>query len=312
MNLPKIDIVIPIFNEEDCLPELVRRLTAMMDSTPQYLWHVILVNNGCADSSGDLIRLAATEDTRFTSVTLIRNFGTEGGILAGLSVADGDASITMQADLEDPPELIPMMLERWNEGAKYVYGRVASRKHLPRWRTQLTRLYYAVASRLSEGAVVPNASDFRLMDSSLRKILLSINEQNLFLRGLVNWAGFPSAAIDFERDARFAGETKFDVRKAIGFALRGVLSQSSKPLRALTTIGTLMTFASLCGLLVVTYRALFLSVPFAGFGTIVGLQFLFFGLTTIFLGLISEYVALIYTESRPRPHFIIESVYRNP
>lgn len=306
----RVDIVIPIYNEEGCLHELAKRLKSVMDATSEYDWNVILVENGSVDSSGTIVRAIADKDSRFTSLSLVRNFGTEGGILAGLSISTGDAVITMQADLEDPPEIIPRLLEEWRGGSKYVFGRVSSRRHLPKWRTFLTKHYYRLANWASDGAVTPNASDFRLLDSSLRSVLLSINEQNLFLRGLVNWAGFPHSSVDFERAERFAGETKFDVKKVVGFAFRGILSQSSKPLRVLTALGAVTSFFSFIGLVVLAYRALFLSVPFAGFGTIVGLQVLFFGLTTLFLGLLAEYVALIYTEVRPRPHFVISETYR--
>lgn len=305
-----VDVVVPIYNEEDCIPELVKRLTAVMDSVPSVNWNVLLIENGCTDSSSELIKMACDSDLRFRCVHLVRNFGTEGGILAGLSEATGDAVVTMQADLEDPPELIPEMINVWRSGFKYVYGRVRGRDHLPLWRKLLTNVYYRLAGWLSDGSVTPNASDFRLMDKSLYQLVVSIREQNLFLRGLVNWARFPSQGIDFERDARFAGETKFSLRKVILFAFRGILAQSSKPLRLLTLAGLVLSVTSMVGLSALCYRALFLSVPFPGYGTIVGLQVLFFGLTIVFIGLVAEYIALIYNEVRPRPHFIIESTYQ--
>lgn len=303
---PSISVVIPIFNEEECIPELVHRLSDVMDGESDIAWRVVLVDNGSTDQSADLIRDACDSDDRFASVRLVRNFGTEGGILAGLSVVDGDAAVTMQADLEDPPELIPQMIAAWRAGSSHVYGRVASRDDLSLFRRTLTAVYYKLASWLTNEIVTPNASDFRLMDRSLYRLVVSIRERNVFLRGLVNWARFPSTGIDFDRGSRFAGQTKFSVTKTVPFAFRGILAQSPKPLRLFTALGFIVSGLSALALMVLCIRALFFSVSFPGFGTIVGLQFLFFGFTTLFIGLVSEYVALIYDEVRPRPQFIID------
>jgi polyisoprenyl-phosphate glycosyltransferase len=301
-----VDVVIPVYNEEDCLPELARRLAAVMDGSPGYAWRVLLVENGSTDSSSAVIQGIAASDPRFVEVPLVRNFGTEGGILAGLAVTRADAAVTMQADLEDPPELIPTMLQEWEKGAYYVYASVASRERQPLWRRLMTASYYRVASWASNGSIVKNASDFRLLDRHLYTILNDIQEQNLFLRGLVTWAGFPSAAVPFSRGERYAGESKFKLSSAAFFASLGILSQSTKPLRFITGVGLVLSSLSLLALAVLTIRAFTAGVPFAGFGTIVGLQILFFGLTMVFLGLVSEYIALIYREVRPRPHFILK------
>ena len=299
-----VDIVIPVYNEEACIPELVRRLKMLMDGSPDYRWQVLLVENGSTDGSAGLIAAASNDDARFVAVTLVRNFGTEGGILAGMAASQADAIVTMQADLEDPPELIPKMLDEWEAGAKYVYARVASRSRQPLWRRIMTKGYYSLASWASNGAIVQNASDFRLLDKALYTLLLSIQEQNLFLRGVVTWAGFPTASVPFERGDRFGGETKFRLRSAITFASLGILGQTTKPLRFITLLGAILSLLSFVALLILVYNAFSTGVPFAGFGTLVGLQILFFGLTMVFLGLVAEYIALIYREVRPRPHFI--------
>lgn len=309
--MPTVDIVIPVFNEEDCLPELARRLAAVMDAHPEHTWTAVLVENGSADRSAEIITDICRADARFTQISLVRNFGAEGGILAGLSVSKADATVTMQADLEDPPELIPTMLEKWQQGALYVYASVSKREGAPLWRRLVTSLYYRFASWASDGAITPNASDYRLMDRSLRELVSSISEQNLFLRGIVTWAGFPSASVAFERGERFGGSTKFRLLPAMGFATKGVLAQSNKPLRLITALGFILSVASAVGLLYLVWAAFFRSVPFGGFGTIVGLQVLFFGLTMLFLGLVAEYIALIYREVRPRPHFVIQKSGNN-
>ena len=303
--MPSVDVIVPVYNEEACILELGRRLAAVMDSAPDYEWRIVLVENGSMDQSSALIRGLSERDSRFHELQLIRNFGTEGGILAGLAAATADVAITMQADLEDPPELIPEMLAAWRRGALYVYASVQGREHLPAWRRAMTSAYYRLASWASDGGITPNASDYRLLDRQLYELINNIPEQNLFLRGLVTWAGFPSAAVPFSRGMRFAGETKFRLRSVIGFASRGILAQSAKPLKLITGFGAILSALSVVGLIVLTWGALFRSVPFGGFGTIVGLQVLFFGLTMLILGLVSEYIALIYIEVRPRPHFIV-------
>lgn len=303
-EMTTVDIVIPVYNEEECLPELARRLSGVMDGSPEYRWRVMLVENGSIDRSAEVIAEICSADGRFEQLSLVRNFGAEGGILAGMTASDADVTVTMQADLEDPPELIPQMLDAWRNGALYVYASVSSRETLPLWRRVITPIYYKLASWASDGAITPNASDYRLMDRSLREVVLSISEQNLFLRGVVTWAGFPSAAIPFERGQRYGGATKFRFLPALGFATRGMLAQSNKPLRAMTLIGAALVAASVVGLVYLVWAAFFRSVPFGGFGTIVGLQVLFFGLTMVFLGLVAEYIALIYREVRPRPHFV--------
>lgn len=302
---PSVDVVIPVYNEAACLPELGRRLSQVMDDHPEYGWRIMLVENGSMDESSALIQQIAERDPRFVEVSLVRNFGTEGGILAGLAAATADVAVTMQADLEDPPELIPEMLKAWQGGALYVYASVEGREHQPFWRRAMTSAYYRIAAWASDGSITPNASDYRLLDRHLYELVNSIGEQNLFLRGLVTWAGFPSAAVPFSRGKRYAGETKFRLSKVLGFASRGILSQSSKPLRFITGLGALLSVLSIVGLLLLAWGAFYRSVPFGGFGTIVGLQILFFGLTMVFLGLVAEYIALIYTEVRPRPHFIL-------
>lgn len=301
-----IDIVIPLYNESGCIPELGRRLIRVMNDNPRYIWRVIMVENGSHDDTAFQIGLLAKLDSRIHMIKLIRNFGTEGGILAGLSEAKADVAVTMQGDLEDPPELIPSLMREWENGALHVYASIGGRKHLPLWRRTATAGYYRFAAWASDGSIVPNASDFRLLDRRLYVFLRSVPDQNVFLRGLVSWADFPSASVPMMREKRYAGETKFRLGRVVVFALRGILIQSSKPLALLTVVGLLLSAASALGLLYLLWHSLVQGVPFAGFGTLVGLQLLFFGLTMIILGLIGEYLSLVYREVRPRPRFIIK------
>lgn len=304
-----VEVVIPIFNEAECIEELFLRLRGVADTLELSL-RVIFVENGSTDDSRAILERLCALDARFSCLVLVRNFGMEGGIIAGLSRAEADAVITMQGDLEDPPELIPEMIEAWQAGSKLVYGEVLTRHKISIFRRLATRSYYAIAGSLTEGAIVKNASDFRLMDRSLYKIVVQLADQNLFMRELVHWPGMASTSVPFSRGERVGGASKFSTHRAFGFAVRGILTQTARPLRWLSMLGLATTVASFFGLAGLAFFALTRGVPFAGFGTLVGLQFLFAGIFMLSLGLISEYLIFIYKEVRPRPLFIVESAKR--
>jgi glycosyltransferase involved in cell wall biosynthesis len=305
MNAQRIDVVIPIFNEESAIHDLVSRIRASLDQVPDIDWRLILVENGCTDFSHNAIQQEMAKEPRIVEVRLIRNFGMEGGLLAGLSIADGDACVMMQGDLEDPPELIPHLIHEWQQGNDVVYGEVSSRRSLPVWRRFFTAAFYRIANYLTNGAIRPNASDFRLISRPVRDFIVATPDQNLFLRSLVMWPSIKTKSIAFERGQRHSGTTKFRASRAIFFSIIGMLGQSIKPLRFISLLGLLAFIGSLAGLTILTARALFWSVPFAGFGTIVGFQVLFFGILMLSLGVVSEYVAMIFQEVRPRPRYII-------
>jgi glycosyltransferase involved in cell wall biosynthesis len=308
MKNERLDVVIPIFNEEDAIHALVSRIRNSLDKVNGIEWRLILVENGSTDSSHDRIQCEMETEPRITEVRLLRNFGMEGGLLAGLSIAGGDACVMMQGDLEDPPELIPKMLDEWRKGNDVVYGEVTSRNSVALWRRIMTASFYRIAKFLTNGVIRPNASDYRLISRPVRDFLVSTPDQALFLRSLVMWPSTRTKGIPFERGKRHSGVTKFRPGKAIFFSLVGVFSQSLKPLRFITLLGITAFIGSLIGLAILMIRALFWSVPFAGFGTIVGFQVLFFGILMLALGVVSEYVAMIFQEVRPRPHYLIDSI----
>lgn len=303
--------MVPIFNEEGAIRALVERIRSNLDKVENLTWRLILVENGCTDASHQVIQDEMVTEKRITEVRLIRNFGMEGGLLAGLSVSDGDACVMMQGDLEDPPELIPELIREWRNGHDVVYGQVSSRSSIPVWRRIFTAAFYSLAKFLTDGLIKPNASDFRLVSRQVREFLVSTSDQGLFLRSLVMWPSDKTVAVPFVRGQRHSGETKFHAGRAILFSLIGMLGQSIKPLRLITLLGFIAFFGSVTGLAILTARALFWSVPFAGFGTIVGFQVLFFGLLMLAIGVVSEYIAMIFQEVRPRPRFIILQIHQS-
>ena len=300
-----VEVVIPIYNESDCLDELFSRLRRALDAAVVSV-QVTFVENGSTDDSRRKLRAFCATDRRFSTLILLRNFGMEGGVMAGVSRSSADAVITMQGDLEDPPELINQMITEWLDGSRLVYGEVLSRGKLSLMRTLLTKAYYKLASKMSGGAIIENASDFRLMDRQVYRLVVELADQNLFMRSLVNWAGVRSTAVPFVRGERVGGTSKFRTRAAVGFAFRGILTQTVRPLRWLAVIGFLAMLASIAGIAILAVVAFTTGFPFAGFGTLVGLQCLLFGIVMLSLGLISEYLVFIYKEVRPRPLFVVD------
>jgi dolichol-phosphate mannosyltransferase len=307
-----IDVIVPAYNEADCIEELVRRLRAVFDSEPAYEWRAIIVENGSSDATWELLRPLADSDQRICAVRLARNFRMDGGLTAGLDHATADAVVFMTADLQDPPEAIPTFVREWERGAHNVYGRVTERRGTGPIRRMNSHLFYWLADNLSDGLLTRNASDFRLMDRALYETVRRMDERNRFMRGLVAWAGFESVAVPVARPPRFAGESKAHTFQVLSLASKGIFAHSYKPLRLITIVGFLACFAAAVALVVLVINAFAQGVPFAGFGTIVAMLLLIFGLLALMLGVIAEYIALIYEEVKRRPNFVVQETLGIP
>ena len=301
----RIEVVVPAYNEEDCIQELAARLLAVFDANPEYDWNTIIVENGSADATWSLLQDAANSDSRIKVLRLARNFGMDGGLTAGLSYATGDAVVFMTADLQDPPEAIPEFVREWEAGFDNVYGLVTERQGTGPVRKMNSQIFYWLAGSLSDGKLVRNASDFRLMDRRLYESLRDMDERNRFMRGLVAWTGFESRAVPVARPPRFGGESKAHTRKVLGLAVKGIFAHSYKPLHFITLVGMVASAVAVIALAVLVYNAFANGVPFAGYGTIVALLLLIFGLLSLMLGVIAEYISLIYEEVKRRPNFIV-------
>lgn len=301
----KIQLIIPAYNESDCIEELVTRLTAVFDQEQDYDFEALIIENGSTDDTMEKLLAAHTADSRFKIVQLARNFRMDGGLTAGLSVADGDAVVLMTADLQDPPELIPTFLRKWEEGYENVYGIVTKRTGTNPIRKMNSQLFYWLAGRLTDDRITKNASDFRLLDRAAYEAVRSMEERNRFVRGLVSWVGFRSIGVPMVREERFAGESKAYTFKVIDLAFKGIFAHSYVPLRLITILGFLVSALALVALVFFLVRTLTLGVPFDGFGTLVCLMLIGFGAITLVLGVLGEYVGLIYEEVKQRPNFII-------
>ncbi len=300
-----ISIIAPAYNEQDSIPELARRLREVFAASPEYDFEVIVVENGSCDATWERLQVECSADPRFKALQLSRNFGADGGITAGLSCATGDAAVLMVADLQDPPEMITSFLKKWEEGYENIYGVVTRRVGSSALRRVNSQLFYWLINKLTGGSFPRNASDFRLVD---RKVYESVNrmpERNRFLRGMFFWSGFRSIGLEHERPARFAGESKASTAHVVGLAVRGILSYSYVPLRLITYVGMGISAFAFTFLIYLVYRAFAYGVPFAGYGTIMGVMLLMFGFLFTMLGVVAEYVGLIYDEVKERPNFVV-------
>ena len=305
MSKKLISLIIPAYNEEDCVDELFNRLDAVFATEPQYDFEVVIVENGSIDSTWVKLQAIAEKDSRFKILKLSRNFRMDGGLTAGLDFIKGDACVLMTADLQDPPELIPQFLRYWEQGYENIFGVITKREGTGPIRTMNSKLFYWLAGKLTDGRIPRNASDFRLVDRKVYEAVKSMTERNRFVRGLFAWAGFNSIGVPMERPPRFGGVSNAHTLKVLDLAFKGIFAHSYKPLRLITVFGFLLSGLSFISIVPLFFLWLFVGVPFAGFGTLVGLFLLVFGIVSLMLGILSEYVGLIYEEVKARPNYVV-------
>lgn len=300
-----ISVVIPAYNEEECVDELARRLSSIFQQEVKYDFEVFIIENGSIDGTWDKLRVIAQTDKRFKILRLSRNFRMDGGLTAGLDYISGDACILMTADLQDPPELIPSFLRLWEEGWENIYGVVKKRGGTGPIRRMNSALFYWLAGKLTDGRLPRNASDFRLVDKKVYVAVREMKERNRFVRGLFAWAGFKSIGVPMERPPRFGGISNAHTFKVLDLAFKGIFAHSYKPLRFITIFGLLLSFFSFVSIIPLLFVWLVQGVPFAGFGTLVSLFLLILGFLSLMLGIVSEYVGMIYEEAKGRPNYIV-------
>ena len=305
MSKKLISLNIPAYNEEDCVDELFTRLKNIFETEPQYDFEVVIVENGSLDSTWAKLQNIAGQDRRFKILKLSRNFRMDGGLTAGLEYIKGDACVLMTADLQDPPELIPQFLRYWEQGYENIYGVITKREGTGPIRTMNSKLFYWLAGKLTDGRIPRNASDFRLVDKKVYVAVKGMTERNRFVRGLFAWAGFSSIGVPMERPPRFGGVSNAHTLKVLDLAFKGIFAHSYKPLRLITVFGFILSALSFISILPLFFLWLFVGVPFAGFGTLVGLFLLVFGIVSLMLGILSEYVGLIYEEVKARPNYVV-------
>lgn len=302
---PLISVAIPAFNEADNIPELLTRLTNVLNGfKDRYDYEIVVCENGSTDDSHRLLKEHQTAIPDLRIVRLSRNFHMEGGMMAALSHVRGDLCVIMSADLQDPPELIPQMIEKWEQGLDHVYT-VITYRHGESWfRRQAAEIFYWLIDRISDTPVPRNSSDFRLVDRQMYEAFNALPEKYRMVRATWGWLGFSSESIEYERPPRANGKSSFNPFVTAGFAVRGMLASSLTPLKIIPIFGLSLSLLSFLGLVFSMVRALVFGVPFAGFGTIISLVFLMFGLLFLMLSVLAEYTGMIYLEARGRPSFV--------
>jgi glycosyltransferase involved in cell wall biosynthesis len=303
---PTVTVVIPIFNEEAVLPELLTRLTAVFDANPTAQWEALLVDDGSRDRSTELIRAHAGRDPRFALLELSRNFGFQAAIAAGLAHARGQAVVTMDADLQDPPECIPELVARWREGASVVRAVRRSRTETGPRRLGMD-IFHRFFNRITDFPIEANTGTFGLLDRSAVDAMNTLPERNRFFPGLRAWVGFPKAEVLYDRQERAAGKPQQTFRRLVRYAFDGLFSFSYLPLRLLTYAGIVI---SLCGFVLGVFfiaRRLFgIEVAQTGFTTLVTLTLFLGGVQLIGIGILGEYLARVYDEVKQRPAYILK------
>ncbi|MBA4420107.1 MAG: glycosyltransferase [Anaerolinea sp.] len=304
MKTPRYSIIAPVFNEVESLPVLIRRLSEVMDQTGE-TWELILVDDGSTDGSTDMIREMAKDDAHIRPVIFVRNFGHQLAVTAGLDYCRGDAVVIIDADLQDPPEVILEMITRWNEGYEVVYA-VRSEREGETWFKRTTAaIFYRMIFRITDVKIPLDTGDFRLLDRKVVNVMNRMKEKHRFLRGMAAWVGYKQIGIPYKRAARLAGVTKYPFRKMLKLALNAITSFSYFPLQVATYIGFISAGISILAIPVVIVERLTGSQAFFGQATTLIAVLFLGGVQLISLGILGEYVGRIYDEAKGRPLYIV-------
>jgi len=297
-----VSVVIPVLNEADSLPLLLSRL---QDALREQTWEIIFVDDGSTDATPDLLECLAGKDYRIKMLRLTRNFGHQAAVTAGLDFANGDAVVVIDADLQDPPELLPRMLALFEQGYDVVSPQRVSREAETLFKRWSASVFYRTLSLLADRRITPDVGDFRLFSRRAVRAIRSLREQHRYMRGMVAWLGMKEAILPFERRARAAGKTNYPVLKMLRFAWTAISSFSALPLRISIAAGCILSCAGFLYLLRVIYLALWTTILVPGWASVVALQCIFSGVILLALGGIGDYLARTYEEAKQRPLYVV-------
>lgn len=304
--MKKISVVVPVYCEQEVIAECYKRLCEALD-IDGYSYEIIFVNDGSYDNTLKILEDLAQKDKNVKVISFSRNFGHQAAVVAGLEFASGDATVIIDADLQDPPECIEEMLKLWEDGAEIVYGKRRSREGESKFKILTAKAFYTALNSLSDIEIPEDTGDFRLADKSVIDVINSLDEHNKFLRGLFSWVGFEQKAFEYERKERFAGKTKYPFKKMLKLALDGIISFSTKPLKLVGGLGIFAIFISIAILIYSIVSYVFsLNNLMPGWTSIMVAITFFSGVQLLSVWIISEYIARIYDETKKRPQYIIK------
>lgn len=302
--MKKVSILCPCYNEEKTIPLLYPELKALMDSENMYEWEVLFVNDGSNDNTLSICKALRNADKRISYLNLSRNFGKENAMLAGFDYVTGDCMIILDADLQDPPSLIPQMLRHWENGYKDVYAKRADRGKESWLRKRLSLLFYKMLDHATRFDILQNVGDFRLLDRQCIEALKKLRESERYTKGLFCWIGFEKKEIVFNRGDRVAGESNWNFGSLFNLAIEGITSFSTAPLRLATVIGFLIAFGAFCFIVFYVGKTLLIGDPVQGFTTLISVILLLGGANLFAIGILGEYLGRIFNETKNRPVYL--------
>ncbi len=304
--MKKITIIVPSYNEEEALPHLYERLNNMMNKLTQYEFEVLFINDGSKDKTLELIKEMRSKDRRISYVNFSRNFGKEIAMIAGLDYAQGDAVIFIDADLQDPPEIIPELIKYWEEGYDDVYARRNSRKGETFLKKFTSKMYYKVLQSLTRVEIQKDTGDFRLLDRRCVNALKKMRETQRCSKSMFSWMGYNKKEVMYDRDPRIAGKTKWNYKKLIDLAIDGITAFTTSPLRVSTllSIPTFLSFAIY--FIYIILNVIINNYKVQGYQVILLLNLFFFGLIILLIGIIGEYLGRIFNETKNRPLYFVD------
>lgn len=306
-----LSVVVPFFNEQEVLPEFHRRLAAVLDEMPERC-EIVYVDDGSKDDSLMIAHNVPQSSSDVRCIALSRNFGKESAMSAGLEHCQGEAVIVIDADLQDPPELIPQMVSKWREGYDVV-NMQRSERHGETWFKRFSAAcFYKVLNSMAKLDVPENVGDFRLLSAKVVKHINALPERNRYMKGIFSWPGFKQVTVQFERDARFCGETKWNYLKLIGLAMDGITSFSIRPLRLATLAGALVAFSAFIYGAFIVMKTVVFGEPVTGYPSMMVVQLALGGVQLLSIGLLGEYIGRIFVETKQRPLYLVQSVYEQP
>ncbi len=304
-----ITILVPAYNEEEVLPLLIKRLDTLTGQLPDYSWELLFVNDGSKDKTDEMLRSYAKNDSRISYVNFSRNFGKEAALIAGFDYAKGDAVVNIDADLQDPPELIPEMIRYWEEGYDDVYAKRRSRAGETWFKKFSSRTYYRI---LQSSTLVPlqvDTGDFRLLSKRAVEAMKQFRESERYTKGMFSWIGFKKKELLYDRDPRAAGMAKQNYRKLINLAIDGITSLTTAPLRISTYVGALTSFVAFVYIVYLLVRPLFGVPTVPGYASTLAVILFLGGIQLLSLGIIGEYVGRIFNETKRRPLYFVETYH---
>lgn len=302
----KIAIVIPSFNEEGNIEVMVNSLHSVLQELP-YKYELIFVDDGSNDKTLDILKKLSSTDEKLFFIELSRNFGHQNALKAGVDIAKANAVITMDGDMQHPPELIPQLIQKWEEGYDVVYTRREDNQKVSYFKKKTSKSFYNLMNYLSEVNFEPGTADFRLMDEKVVSVFADFSENELFIRGLVSWLGFKQFAIDYVPAERFSGKSKYTVKKMMRFAIQGITSFSTRPLHIAIFMGIGLSFFAFVFYVGYVLYSMYFGHIISGWASVISTIVFFGGLNLIVLGIIGMYIGKLFIQSKQRPNYLIRS-----